>query len=70
MQVRLIKMRCPVKAVSYTHLLSMVNSLPDVYEGEDFINFRRDVELSKDPTKAAQGYFNNPAYMTLSLIHI
>lgn len=42
----------------------MVNSLPDVYEGEDFINFRRDVELSKDPTKAAQGYFNNPAYMT------
>ena len=54
----------PVINFSGTWGLSMVNSLPDVYEGEDFINFRRDVELSKDPTKAAQGYFNNPAYMT------
>lgn len=44
--------------------LSMLNSLPDVYEGDDFINFRRDVELSKDATKAAAGYYNNPANMT------
>lgn len=44
--------------------LSMVNSLPEVYEGEDFINFRRDVEVSKNPSKAATGYFDNPAHMS------
>ena len=42
----------------------MVNSLPEVYEGEDFINFRRDVEVSKNPSKAATGYFDNPAHMS------
>ena len=54
----------PVINFSGTWGLSMVNSLPEVYEGEDFINFRRDVEVSKNPSKAATGYFDNPAHMS------
>ena len=54
----------PVITFSGTWGLSLVNSLPEVYEGQDFINFRRDVEVSKNATKAATGYFNNPANMT------
>lgn len=41
----------PIINFSGTWGLSMVNSLPEVYEGEDFINFRRDVEVSKNPSK-------------------
>ena len=54
----------PIINFSGTWGLSMVNSLPEVYEGEDFINFRRDVEVSKNPSKAATGYFDNPAHMS------
>lgn len=54
----------PIINFSGTWGLSMVNSLPEVYEGEDFINFRRDVEVIKNPSKAATGYFDNPAHMS------
>lgn len=44
--------------------VQMVNSLPDVYEGEDFINFRQAVMNSAEYEKAATGYFDNPANLT------
>lgn len=44
--------------------ISMVNSLPEVYEGEDFVSFRQAVMKSAEYEKAATGYFDNPATMT------
>lgn len=44
--------------------VQMVNSLPDVYEGEDFVNFRQAVMNSAEYEKAATGYFDNPANLT------
>lgn len=44
--------------------VQMVNSLPDVYEGKDFVNFRQAVMNSAEYEKAATGYFDNPANLT------
>lgn len=44
--------------------VQMVNSLPDVYEGEDFVNFRQAVMNSAEYEKAVTGYFDNPANLT------
>lgn len=44
--------------------VQMVNSLPEVYEGQDFVNFRQDVMKSAEYEKAATGYFDNPANMS------
>lgn len=44
--------------------VQMVNSLPDVYEGEDFVNFRQAVMNSAEYEKAATGYFDNPVNLT------
>lgn len=42
----------------------MVNSLPEVYQGQDFVNFRQDVMKSTEYKTAATGYFDNPANMS------
>ena len=44
--------------------ISMVNSLPEVYQGQDFVNFRQDVMKSTEYKTAATGYFDNPANMS------
>lgn len=44
--------------------IQMVNSMPEVYQGEEFIRFRQDVMKSEDATSAATGYYDNPAGMT------
>lgn len=43
--------------------IQMTHSDPEVYEGEDFINFRQAVMKSSEYEKAATGYFDNPATM-------
>ena len=43
---------------------NMVHSSPEVYQGQDFINFRQDVMKSQQYEQAATGYFDNPANMT------
>lgn len=44
--------------------IQMVNSLPEVYEGQDFVNFRQAVMKSAEYEKAATGYFDNPANLS------
>lgn len=44
--------------------VAMVNSLPEVYEGQGFVNFRQDVMESTEYAKASTGYFKNPSEMT------
>lgn len=43
--------------------VQMTNSVPEVYEGQDFVNFRQAVMKSSEYEKAATGYFDNPANM-------
>lgn len=40
---------------------AMVHSQPDVYEGQDFVDFRQAVMESAEYETAATGYFKNPA---------
>ena len=40
---------------------AMVHSQPDVYEGQEFVDFRQAVMESAEYEKAATGYFKNPA---------
>lgn len=47
---------------------AMVNSSPDVYEGEDYIRFRQDVMKSSMYEQAATGYFDNPANLSGSAL--
>ncbi len=44
--------------------IQMVHSMPEVYQGEEFINFRRDVMKSQDSTNGSTNYYDNPANMT------
>lgn len=43
---------------------AMVHSSPEVYEGQDFVNFRQAVMKSQQYEQAATGYFDNPANMS------